>query len=176
MFLALLVALDPSGHAQRALDQAVALAQTTNARLTLMTVVPQPLEWGLGSGYDVAVDRADLREQAEQACLQVLHAALETVPMDLSVSTILKRGPAGPAIADQAADGAHDLIVMGSRGRGELRSLLLGSVSHHVLHATFVPVLIVRDAGAPVPCAGSDHLGQRRSQHSGELDATPHLR
>jgi hypothetical protein len=51
--------------------------------------------------------------------------------------------PIRPALIEQIKRGGHDLIAMGSRGRGAIRAALLGSVSHYVLHHTPIPVLIV---------------------------------
>ena len=56
---------------------------------------------------------------------------------------MLTEQPIRSALIGQIADGAHDLVVMGSRGRGAIRSALLGSASHYVLHHSPVPVLIV---------------------------------
>lgn len=97
----------------------------------MLTAAPEPSD--LVFGYVAPTNLDDVREQAERSYKTMLDAAIGTVPDDLPVTNVLKRGAAGPAIVDEASAGGHDLIVMGSRGRGELRSLLLGSVSNHVL-------------------------------------------
>jgi nucleotide-binding universal stress UspA family protein len=47
----------------------------------------------------------------------MLEAAVSTVPNDVRVTSILRRGTPGEAIVDEANTGEHDLVVMGCRGR-----------------------------------------------------------
>ena len=141
MFHRLLVAFDGSSHAHRALTEAIDLAGTIHADVAVLTVVPDPSDAVLG--YIAQSPDEHLGEQTMSNAQDMLDGAVDTVPEGLPVTSILKRGEAGRAIVDEAAAGDHDLIVMGSRGRGGLRSLVLGSVSHHVLHSSAVPVLVV---------------------------------
>jgi nucleotide-binding universal stress UspA family protein len=53
-------------------------------------------------------------------------------PDEIPVTTILTDHPIGTALIDQIHRGRHDLIAMGSRGRGRVRAGLLGSVSHYI--------------------------------------------
>jgi nucleotide-binding universal stress UspA family protein len=82
-------------------------------------------------------------ESARAEAEATLRRAVDRVPDDLPVSTVLTDQPIGVALIRQITDGNHDLVVMGSRGRGAVRSALLGSASHYVLHHSPVPVLIV---------------------------------
>ena len=141
MFHSILVAVDGSAHADRALAQAIDLAESEHARLTIFTaVVAPPPSAYLGGGSAVA---AQIARAAETEAEAFLRAASERVPAGVSVSTVLSSDPVRPALLRQIVSGSHDLVVMGSRGRGTLRSALLGSVSHHVLHHSPAPVLIV---------------------------------
>jgi nucleotide-binding universal stress UspA family protein len=156
MFHSVLVALDGSADADLALTQAIDLAQREGSKLTLFSavVVPSPAAY-VGAGAAVA---ATLARDAVGDTEALLRAAAERVPDDVSLTTVQSSDPVRQALIRQLADGGHDLIVMGSRGRGAVRSALLGSVSHHVLHHSPVPVLVV-------------HAERERGLHSSPPDS-----
>ena len=140
MFHNILVAVDGSADAQLALTYAINLAESGHSRLTLFIAVAQPpplAYWGLAApGMIGFFDRAETEAE------QIARRARDRVPNELSVTTVVKDQKIKPALLRQIRDGHHDLVVMGSRGRGAVRSLLLGSVSQYVLHHSPVPVLI----------------------------------
>lgn len=142
MFHSILVAVDGSGHAERALVQAADLALAEGATLTLITVVMPPPLPVLASPYAIPLPRAF--EELEGEAQTIVESAAGSVPEGVSPATAVLRGAPGPVIVEQIAEGGHDLAVLGSRGRGAIRSLFLGSVSHYVLHHSPIAVLIVR--------------------------------
>lgn len=141
MFLNVIVAIDGSADADQALTQAIDLAQSEHARLTIFSAVQMPptaAYYGGGGGVAAALAR-----DAETDTETLLREAVERVPAQVSVRTVLSSEPVRLALIDEIATGQYDLVVLGSRGRGALRAALLGSVSHHVLNHSPVPVLIV---------------------------------
>jgi nucleotide-binding universal stress UspA family protein len=90
-----------------------------------------------------------LGENAVRQADQVIRQARDRVPADLPVTTVLSEQPIRLALIRQIKEGDHDLVVMGSRGRGAVRAALLGSVSHFALHHSPVPVLIVHAERSP---------------------------
>jgi nucleotide-binding universal stress UspA family protein len=140
MFHDILVAVDGSPDADEALTQAIDLAESEHTRLTLITGIqklPAIAYIGL-SGLALAELDANNRSWAQA----VLRRARDRVPEDLPVTTILTDQPIRPALIEQINRGRHDLIAMGSRGRGAVRAALLGSVSHYVLNHSPIPVSI----------------------------------
>jgi nucleotide-binding universal stress UspA family protein len=157
MFRDILVAVDGSPHGARALTEAIDLAVSAHARLTVMTCVPDPSGWLLSGGaYGGSIDYGALAAEAEREYVRLLEEAVGDVPAELPVTKVLQHGRPAERILEQLHNGSHDLVVMGSRGRGDVRSLVLGSVSHQVLNASPEAVLIVHaepgeDAPPPAP-------------------------
>lgn len=140
MFHNILVPVDGSRDADEALTQAIDLAQSQHASLTLMTAVAELPATTYAMAGEVT---GELVEDAHDQAAAILRRARERVPADLSVTTVLSDQPIRTALVRQIEAGHHDLVMMGSRGRGAVRAALLGSVSHYVLHHSPAPVLIV---------------------------------
>jgi nucleotide-binding universal stress UspA family protein len=86
---------------------------------------------------------------AQAEAEEILRAARDGLPDDVSITTVLTSEPIRNALIERVKEANHDLVVMGSRGRGAVRSALLGSVSHYVLHHSPAPVLIVHAERGP---------------------------
>jgi nucleotide-binding universal stress UspA family protein len=154
MFRNILVSVDCSAHAKRALDEAIDIARAGKGRITILTAVNRPPVWAAGSiaTSAAAVSALDLEREA----VQVMREAVERVPGDVPVTTLISRQPIRTALMKALKCGDYDLLVMGSRGRRALTASLLGSVSHYALNHSPIPVLIVhadpeRDSPALAP-------------------------
>jgi nucleotide-binding universal stress UspA family protein len=146
MFHSILVAVDGSPHADEALTQAIDLAGSQHTRLTLLTAVtevPPTTYLMAGEAATRLIDDGIAEAQA------ILRRARDRVPDDLPVTTKLTKQPIRVGIMGEIKEGHYDLVVMGSRGRGAVRSTLLGSVSHYVLHHSPIPVLVVHVEPSP---------------------------
>jgi nucleotide-binding universal stress UspA family protein len=141
MFRNILVCFDGSVHAERALEEAIDLAEASRGRLTILTAVSRPPYWAASPVTIPAVEplAVELAEEAKNHHRQ----AVDRVPESIPVTTVLSEKPIREAIMDRLRCGGYDLLVMGSRGRGALSASVLGSVSHYALNHSMVPVLII---------------------------------
>jgi nucleotide-binding universal stress UspA family protein len=126
----LLVAVDGSKQANKALDYAVAIAKNFGARITLLYVEEAKL-FGL---------KPEIVKKVGEEILLEAESRIEGVSFDKS----LKPGSPVEIILKVAWLGDFDLIVMGSRGLSSVKRFLLGSVSADVSMHARTSVLLVR--------------------------------
>jgi nucleotide-binding universal stress UspA family protein len=134
----ILVAIDGSGPAMHAARLAVQLAGNTGGTVTLAYVVPQviiPAEvpFAAGAIAEEAVKAGELL--LEQAAKELGQPGLRRVCLT---------GPAAERLTDLSETEGFDLIVVGSKGRGAVSRVLVGSTTDRLVHISKKPVLVVR--------------------------------
>ncbi|MCS6800968.1 MAG: universal stress protein [Chloroflexota bacterium] len=146
MYDPIMLTLDGSELAERAIPHAVAMAKQFGARLIVVRVVPpvvQPLDvdYGMSTpyGYEKLIEA---EVEGANAYLADVVKAIEAE--GLTVETVTPLGEPATAILDTAQERGAGLIVMATHGRGGFQRLVFGSVADRVLREAEVPVLLIR--------------------------------
>lgn len=146
MFRKLLVPLDGSALAERALEPARAIARAVEGDLTLLRVPTTDLmlvpDAAVLTGYGIMWPDQSLDLSRHEARDYLATLAKTTTSPDLQLHTQLREGSVAEAILEAAAE--MDLIVMSSHGYAGLNRWLLSSVAERVLHSAPCPVLVIR--------------------------------
>lgn len=134
-----IVGVDGSPHADRALSWGCRRAESCGDEVRAVCA------WSVGTSGEDWTPQPGVQPEGQRYAEQILREAVErarTVHPAVKVETAVVEGNPGQVLVDMSADA--DLVVVGSRGRGEVSGLLLGSVSQHCVHNARCPVTVVR--------------------------------
>lgn len=150
MISQILIAVDGSAHALKAVEFSSQIAVALKAKVTLLYVakrleVPEAMKQFAKAEHFAERD-ADILEVMKHGAQQVMAAAAEKLRADgvAEVVTEVREGPIARTIVARGEQIGADMIVMGSRGLGDIQGLLRGGVSHRVEILAKCPVLIVK--------------------------------
>lgn len=138
----IVVGIDGSTNARRALEWAAGEARIRGARLVAVLAWDAPVATfssvALASGDAAQLD--ELAAEASQRLAAALAGAEEALT-GLEVESLVAEGSPAKILLEAARDA--DLLVVGTRGHGGLAGLVLGSVSQQCAHHSPCPVVIV---------------------------------
>jgi nucleotide-binding universal stress UspA family protein len=139
----LLVPIDGSDHARRALDYALRLAKEIGGiELHILTVQPEPNVYGEIQVYITEERMAQLQRRHSQ---DILAPALEAAKAaGVAHTSEIAVGNAASTISKRADELRCEGIVMGTQGRDAVASMLMGSVALKVVHLSKLPVTLVK--------------------------------
>ena len=139
MFKKILVPYDGSHHSERALAIAIHMAPNDGAALHVIYAYDKLPDYLGEPNLQEVLNRV---LSAARGLMD--SAAQQAHDQGVEVTSDVLEGPAAEAILRVAEIENFDLIIMGSRGLGHLKGLLLGSVSERVLRQAKIPVMIMR--------------------------------
>ena len=138
----ILVPIDFSDCAKKALRYAIPLAKQHEADLTLLYVVPTNYAVGEYGGIDYASLEAEMRASGEK---ELSTLVVDEVRGEVPADTLVRTGSPGIEVIEVAKSLPADLIVISTHGRTGLKHVLLGSIAEAVVRRAPCPVLVVRE-------------------------------
>ncbi len=152
-----LVTLDGSEYAEQVLPAAESICSAFHARLTLVTVLPEPSRFGLfhRTGAQPAILNGERRER--RAYLQGVAKRMRAKGIEVTTSVLT--GPVAESVNQFMKEQRIDMSVISTRGRSGLQRWLLGSVAAHWIQLATQPVLVIHPAPeGPPPVPGFGKL------------------
>lgn len=142
MIKKILFPTDGSKNSARAIEYTREVAQKFDAEIVVLHCYESPLTAYTPNPYE-GEDLLD--DFLFDTCKVILKDAVQTLEKDdnAKVKGILEKGKPGPSIINIAEKEGCNLIIMGSRGLGPVKSMLLGSTSNYVIHHSKFPIMLV---------------------------------
>lgn len=137
----ILVPIDGSDNSYRALDAAILLSEKLDAKLTAIHVMGDPPVLHI---YSQKLLTSLLDAYRKEIRLILSKCSEIATKKGLTINTELLQGNPASMILNYCEKGEYDIVVMGSRGMGMFKEMLLGSVSSKIVHYSCCPVMIIR--------------------------------
>ncbi|WP_295524780.1 universal stress protein [uncultured Pseudacidovorax sp.] len=147
MYQRILVPTDSSSLSKKAVQHAIALAQTCGAEVVVLNVVPRyPVSYLEGAVVFETQDVARIEKQWSEQARELVDKVVTQVQAKgvKARAAVVKSDLVAESIISAARKHKADLIVMASHGRKGIKRLLLGSETQHVLTHSTLPVLVLR--------------------------------
>ncbi|MCP5075006.1 MAG: universal stress protein [Rhodobacteraceae bacterium] len=143
----ILIAVDGSNHSLKSVQYGAEVAKGVGAELLLYHVVkpyrlPESLKEFAKAEHMATIDADLLNRGAQHLLASSLEVARKAGVKDVKIET--EEGPIARSIVGRAKSFKADLIVIGSRGMGDLEGMLRGGVSNRVETLAKCPVMVVK--------------------------------
>jgi len=142
MYTKILVPIDGSDNSMRATKHGLYLSSKLGSKLTVLKVLEIPPVVYVQSQKIVDSVITTLENESKKVFERV---EVESREFDVNYESVLVKGHHVASIITEYAD-QHDfdVIIIGSRGTGKVKTAIMGSVAHNVFHNTKKPILIIK--------------------------------
>ena len=140
MFTKILVPVDGSDNSYKALEAALVLSEKLGSNISVVNVMEQVPITHIESEKLLN----ELLEAYKKENQEILSKCSDIAHQKGTIKTVLLQGNPAPVILDYSKKENFDLVIMGSRGMGKFKELILGSVSSKIVHHSPCAIMIIR--------------------------------